>query len=340
MEKYCYSIDVVLSEEEIRQKMDISTFFSSELNIKSSKALDALLKNFNIQLSNLDYSCTDIKVRMDDSKKIIKLPNVSARYYDQNNCLFSNFSIQPRTGTLLSLEGKIFENLNLNDLSKYSEFVEEHHLHDLVYPETKSLIYFKGIEYKKAIKANYEEMCKVINNNGGGNKYTDIMQRAYEKTKATKEMFITKTDKLFSMWYNAPYIYNNINNSSSLSEHEIEKLLELIKRLNTLGGDNVNIDKDYDLLHVDPSAHENEMFFKYVSAYLKQYQALVIGKGLPISKEVVDDNTKNIITNIFSNYDHNQNIYCKITIVSDKELGNLLTTEEKNIQFLKKYSVN
>ncbi len=327
MKKYCYSKDIRFTRENLLKEMDLSIFFQS--NQQDPDYFKKLLKTFGIYLETLDDMDSVITVRMlPIEKDCMILPNISNRYYDQDDYLTSTFSIQPENSTLLSLEGEIFEKLDFNLETAY-EFCKEHHYDEFIYPETTSCIHFKGVELNRWRKEDYDEMLHHIKK-----PFTDkemkIVTTAYEKVKDIKEIYITKDAQKFGFYYNAPHIFNTRSSDASLSVEEIGIIQTRILELLLLNGQK-NMRVDFNV--TSDTQNDNEEFLKYVYAYLMQYRKIVENKGYrDIVPEVLDKTSLDVIKSCIEDKYPN-GIYCKITIISNHPIQ---TTEDKNKEFIKK----
>lgn len=330
MEKYCYSKDIVISSQKLFNEMDLEPFFKQQ---KSPEDIEKMLNNLGIYSSELDYNQAKIKIRMVPVKQLdFSLPNISNRYYDKDDKLFSEFSIKPYGGTLLSLNGEIYENLSLDEKTAPA-FCKEHGYDEHIYPETTSLIHFRGVEYKRSERMQYEEMLQNMKEKVLTEREEQIVQAIHEKTKGTKDIYITKSPRRIMFYYNSPNIFDSYSSDTSLTVEEISKIQNRILELLLLNGNpNMNID----LNRVEMNGNDNEQFLEYAYAYLAQYRKIVGNKGYQDSTyDVIDHRSLEMIRNCSQgNYSE---LMCKITIISDTPIQ---TTEEKNTQFMKQYIEN
>ncbi len=326
MEKYCYSKDILLTRQNLLEEIDLSLFFHSDfLNVCDIKKL---LEMFGIYSESIDYHNSTIMVRLLPVGQDTPLPNISNRYYNHNDQLFSTFSIQPSSSSLVSLEGEIFERLDLNLESAY-QFCKEHNYQEFIYPETTSCIHFKGIEFNREKKERYDEMITNIGPKILSDKEQKILSEMFHKTKDTKEIYITKDSQKFMFYYNSPNIFNNRSDTSSLSVEEIGIIQQRILELLSLNGQqNMNIYLDT----YDEYRNDNEKFLEYVYAYLIQYRKIVANKGYQEKSLPVLDSESLHTLKLCIEGKIPKGIYAKITIISDKFIQ---TTEEKNIEFMK-----
>lgn len=323
MEKYCYSKDLIVTREVLLKEMDLSLFFDAQKASNTEKILNYL----HIDPENLDIEGSHISIRIEPSQSSpLMLPNISNRYYDRDDQLFSQFSITCSDGTLLSLEGEIYEQL---DSENRKQICEQGTAKEYIDDDTRSLIHFRGVEYNREKRQQYEEMLQVIGEKDLTKREQEILHEVEEKTKEIKEVYITKDHQMFYFYYNSPHIFNNLSTKDSLSVAEIGKIQSRILELLVLNG-NQHMDAGYQSIH---NYHDYEQFLNYVYCYLAQYREIVGNKGYQEKKiDVLDEfSLQQLEACLKGEIDQ---VYCKVTIISDLPIQ---TTEEKNRQFLKSF---
>lgn len=339
MKKYCYSKDVIFTQDKLLKEMDLSIFLSNRINQRDCSMIKSLLENFSIYTSPIDYENMQITVRVSPMETkssiyehIFPLANISNRYYDEQDKLSSEFSVMLGNGTLLSLEGEIYEQLHL-DSNNIEVFKAQHQYDDHICPELVSCIHFKGIEYNRYKKSDYDETLKNLENKNLTDRERQILQQTHEKTKEIKEMYITKDRQKFQMYYNGPHIFNNLGSTGSLSVEEIDIIQSRILELILLNG---KCSHEINFYEVDQHTNDNEQFLEYVYAYLSLYKKIVANKGYQEkSVDMIDAASIQMIIDCI-NGKYPTGVFCKITMISDNPIE---TTEEKNRQFLKNRNV-
>ncbi len=325
MNQYFYSKNILLTKEKLLKEMDLSIFFDANIANEKSTAFPKLLETLGIYSDNLDYEKSQITIRMFLPQKSQEVSHISHGYYDQNHKLFSQFTILLGTGTLLSLEGEIYEYLNL-DLEDVETFLKQHQYEQHIYPETRSCIHFKGVEYNRFERLQYEQMLQNMKERQLNEKEQKILLSMHEKTKETKEIYITKDAQKFQFYYNGPHIFNNRSSSSHLSKEEIGIIQNRIEQLLFLNG---NHNMKINFTCPQESRNDNEQFLEYIYVYLGQYRRMLETKR--INEFGISSDSLQKLKNCIQNPD-SDGICCEINIISSIPFT---TTEEKNHQFLK-----
>ncbi len=321
MNTYCYQRNILLTRKKLLKEMDFSVF--GEANFSNQHAIK-LLEALGIHLNNLDPIDSRITFRIINPQKELGISYISSGYYDENNRLFSEFTGSLANGTLLSIEGEIYESLQM-DLETTFQFLKQHHYAQHIYPETRSCIHFKGVEYNRFELASYEQMVYHMKDRIPTNKEQQILAAMHEKTKETKEIYITKDEQKFQFYYNGPHIFNNRCSSSNLSKEEVGIIQNRIEQLLFLNG---NGNMKLDFAHPKKDRNDNEQFLEYIYAYLGQYRSGLERNGK--NQDTYTDVLQAIKDCVWGLYP--KGLYCEVIVTSQTPIT---TIEEKNNQFVK-----
>lgn len=311
MQKYSYSISEVYSSYELNNRFNLMDLVTKQNN---KGELVNILRSFNIDPSIIDDNGTQITIRLDEDNSFINLPLVSSKYYDESDSLFSNIKLNGIDSKIESFSGEIYEQLNF-ERTDLNSFLKDNNYQQYIYPETKSCIHFKGVEWNLNKLKDYNNMKEItLSKDDITKKSLDILNMQKEKCKETKELYITKDDKIYTMYYNAPYIYDVKKVESGFNVDEINSIIERIN----------------DLLKLLEQSEEKDKFLLYVIGSLRQYEKTILNRGFR-GDTLLNDKTIRIIEEcVVNNKKNKNNIYFKIKIVSNEPVK-LISPNEKTL---------
>ncbi|MDD3453450.1 MAG: hypothetical protein PHN42_04205 [Bacilli bacterium] len=309
MKKYSYSVSEIYSNYDLNEKLNLLGLLNESEN---KQELRNLLTQFNIDSSVLDLDDTEVTIRLDYDDIFINLPLVSSKYYDENDQLFSKIKLNKDNTELLSFSGEIYEKLEFND-GNLKNFLIENNYQDYIYPESKAVIHFKGVEYNKTKLKEYYDMEKISrSNNSNSDKVNQILEIQKLKCEETKEMYIVKNNRSYMFYYNAPYIYDVMDNNPGFSIEEIDQVIRTISNLQKLS-----------------QQSEEDIFLLYATSALNQYEKTISNRGYK-KEELLDSKAISVIEDcIIKNNKKENNIYFKLKIVANEEIKKLETKNEK-----------
>lgn len=303
MKKYCYSISEIYSEKDLNEKFDLISIVKDPLN--------SLKKYFN-SIGIYNISDTDqITIRANKNNKYSKLPLFSSKYYDKEDLLSSKIVLNQEDSKIKFFEGEIFENINFSN-TEYNEFIEKYNYTGNIDRDVVSCIHFRAEELNLEKYKKYQNMEKMsIKDNENVKK---ILEMQKEKCIEKKELYLYKTKNIFTLYYNAPYIFDS--KTKTFTSDDINKVINTLNSLIMLNRES-----------------EEDRFLYYVIAALRQYIIKIESKKGYVPEPIINAETLWIFEDSIVSINENSDIYLKIKIISDNPIEII---EQKQKLLLKK----
>lgn len=304
MKKYKTSVSKVMTKSELLDNIDIVKLLNCDSDSKKY-----ILDLYNIDSSSIDLDKSDISFSVGRKCDLTKsTPSINMVYYDENDLIMERFIKNPEAKDLISFEGEIYENLSFRNDDERKKFIKDNNYEELIYPETISLMHFKAKEINSSrLKSAIAVEENTKKNNGiitGVMK--SIIDRLYKNAVDVKEIYITKDKNMYSVFFGAPYYYDNKTKGVSFTTEELNNIMNLI----------VSLDSGY--------------FLIYVKNAILAHQKTIEHRGYKRNKRFLSNDTIEEMSYLLENnsIDPNTILYTKVKVISNNPIE-LIEKEEK-----------
>ena len=290
MKKYSTSVSTLIQRREVNELLNI--------NDANSSTKKRLLRLFGFDIDTVDLDKSEVTIKITGEEELVKLnPSITRSYYDEDDTLRQTVKKVPNNNDLVSFEGEIYEKLSFASDEEALEFAKDHGYSMQLFGDTTALIHFKGLEWNHRTIKEVEEVKQLTEERNGSltPKYNEILIGSLGKALEEKEIYVVKTNNMYTIYYTQPLQYMNKTNKSGFSSEEIDDIEEVVEHL----------DRNY--------------FVLYARDALEILKTNLKNRGYNPSEKFIDDKSMESYIDCITNNALNPTdlVYVKIKVVSD-----------------------
>jgi len=292
MNKYSTSIRKTFVKSEL-----IDIFRIRDLINPTMENVSSILSDFGFDLDSIDFGSSQITLRINDEyKQADQMINVT--HYDSSDNITEKFMKIPLDKSLISFEGEIYENLDFKSSEEVEEFIAKNGYERYIDMDTKAVIHFRAREVnpKKMRIAQKIEEETLKKKTVLTDREKEILEQEKQRAIDVKDIYITKDKNLYTVFYEAPYYYNNKKQISSFTCEEIDTIIERI----------LPLDSGY--------------FILYVQSALLDHKKTISNRGFVPTINFIDSSSLRLIENNIVYPNEKEKVSVKIKVISDQEV--------------------